>query len=67
MGGAFKSLVNIYVPISVKTVQASAFQDCTGLKQVKYEGLLSDRNNMTITTTNNSPFTGASWTYLGIA
>lgn len=60
---ADNTITCVAVPKSVKTVAANAFNGCTNLTDVWYEGTTSDKSGMTVTSTGNTAFTDATWHY----
>ena len=47
----------------MKSVAANAFNGCTGLCDVWFEGTASDKANVSIASTGNSTFANATWHY----
>lgn len=60
---AENSITSVAISKNVKTVSANAFTGCTKLTDVWYEGTTSNKNGITITSTGNTTFTGATWHY----
>ena len=53
----------VIIPKSVTSVGESAFSNCGSLTDVYYYGSEADRSNMTISSSDNRRFTGATWHY----
>lgn len=53
----------VAIPTAVKTVAVNAFNGCTNLTDVWYEGTESDKSGMTISSTGNADLTNAAWHY----
>ena len=60
---AENSITSIAFSKKVTSVAANAFNGCTKLTDVWYEGTSSNKSSMSITATGNTRFTGAIWHY----
>lgn len=60
---AENSITSVAISKNIKTVSANAFTGSTKLTDVWYEGTASDKTGITITSTGNTTFTGATWHY----
>ncbi len=59
---ACRKLESLLIPKSVKTVYASAFEECDSLKNICYEGTQDEAENITISS-SNIRFKSAKWFY----
>lgn len=60
---AENSLTGVAIYKNVKSVAANAFNGCTKLGDVWFEGTASDKANVSIVSTGNNTFANATWHY----
>lgn len=60
---ADNTITSVALSKNIKTVGANAFKGCTNLTDVWYEGTESDKSGITVSSTNNTDFTSATWHY----